>query len=100
MGLADRLKSPNGVSNSNPAPPPGSLAEPAKGQRPGGSADSERVLKNRVHNRLFETIDVAKLEALDPAAVSSKVSAAINGILTEDGRVLTDNDRNRLVDEI
>ena len=44
-------------------------------------------------------IDVAKLETLEPAMVSIKVTAAINDILNEDGRLLTDTDRGRLVEE-
>ena len=63
-------------------------------------SEGARRLKIKVHNRLFETIDISKLEALDPALVSSKVIAAITDILSEDGRLLTDVDRDRLVEEI
>jgi pilus assembly protein CpaF len=57
-------------------------------------------LKLAVHNRLFETLDVARLESLEPQLASQKVTAAINDILTEEGRLLTDDDRSRLVEEI
>jgi len=43
---------------------------------------------------------VSKLETFEPSMVSSKVTAAINDILNEDGRLLTDADRNRLVEEL
>src|SRR4029077_15002293 len=63
-------------------------------------ADSSRRLKIKVHNKLFEPIDVAKLESLEPAMVSIKVTAAINDILTEEGRLLPDIDPGPPVDEL
>jgi pilus assembly protein CpaF len=57
-------------------------------------------LKLAVHNRLFETLDVARLESLEPQLASQKVTAAITDILNEEGRLLTDEDRSRLVEEI
>ena len=62
--------------------------------------DSFRELKLAVHNRLLETIDVAKLESLDPLLVSTKLTAAIGTILEEEDRLLTPADRVRLVEEI
>jgi pilus assembly protein CpaF len=62
--------------------------------------DGSRRLKIRVHNRLLETLDVSKLDALEPAMVSAKVTQAINETLDEDGRLLTDLDRQRLITEI
>lgn len=62
--------------------------------------EGTRKLKIQVHNRLLETLDVAKLDALEPAMVSSKVTAAINETLDGEGRLLTDLDRARLVSEI
>src|SRR5579863_1329548 len=63
-------------------------------------AEASRRLKIRVHNRLMETLDVSKLESLEPAMVSSKVTAAINETIDDEGRLLTDIDRARLVSEI
>jgi len=62
--------------------------------------DSLRQLKLAVHNRLLESLDVAKLESLDPALVSTKLGAAISAVLEEEGRLLTEADRARLVAEI
>ena len=78
----------------------GSLIGATVRRRKDAIADSSRRLKVKVHNKLFETIDVSKLETLEPAMVSSKVTAAINDILNEDGRLLTDADRGRLVEEL
>jgi pilus assembly protein CpaF len=66
----------------------------------GESADSTRDLKIKVHNRLFESMDVSRMEMLDPALISAKVTSAISETLDEDGRLLTDDDRARLVDEV
>ena len=63
-------------------------------------ADGMRKLKILVHNRLLETLDVSKLDALEPAMVSTKVTAAINETLDREGRLLTELDRARLVTEI
>jgi pilus assembly protein CpaF len=64
------------------------------------SADSTRELKIKVHNRLFESMDVSRMEMLDPALISAKVTTAIGETLDEDGRLLTDGDRARLVEEV
>jgi pilus assembly protein CpaF len=63
-------------------------------------AETFRQLKQNVHNRLFETLDVAKLESLDPQLASSKITTAISEILDEEGRLLTEADRARLIDEL
>src|SRR5260370_30699751 len=102
MGLTDRLTS----STSTPPRPPeagnggGSIIGATVRRRKDAIADSSRRLKVKVHNKLFETIDVAKLETLEPAMLSIKVTAAINDILNEEGRLLTDTDRGRLVEEL
>ncbi|MDO8432400.1 MAG: CpaF family protein [Candidatus Binatus sp.] len=100
MGLSDRLN----ISKTGVAPDTGSASGSLIGvtvrRRKDALADSSRRLKVKIHNKLFETIDVSKLEALEPAMVSAKVSAAINDILTENGTLLTDADRGRLVEEL
>jgi len=63
-------------------------------------ADGFQQLKLAVHNRLFETLDVSRLESLEANMASSKVTQAITEILNEEGRLLTETDRVRLVEEI
>jgi pilus assembly protein CpaF len=72
---------------------------PAKRQRD-VLADGFQQLKLAVHNRLFETLDVSRLESLEANMASSKVTQAITEILNEEGRLLTETDRARLVEEI
>ena len=63
-------------------------------------ADGFQQLKLAVHNRLFETLDVSRLESLEANMASQKVTTAISEILDEEGRLLTDADRTRLIEEI
>jgi pilus assembly protein CpaF len=63
-------------------------------------ADGFQQLKLAVHNRLFETLDVSRLESLEANMASQKVTIAIGEILDEEGRLLTDADRTRLIEEI
>ncbi len=100
MGLSERLSQSNHEAKSGEAfGPVGSLIMSVR-RRHDTLSEGSRRLKVKVHNRLFETIDVSKLETLEPQIVAAKVTAAINEILNEDGRLLTDVDRGRLVDEI
>ncbi len=98
MKLTDRL-SKNQPANA-PTDQPGTLIGGTAWRRKDETADNSRHLKIRVHNRLLETVDVTKLENLEPALVSGKVTAAITDILREEGRLLTEVDRARLIDEI
>ncbi len=91
MGLLERLKSGDRESAA--------AANSARRQKNAG-AEISRQLKIKVHNRLFETIDISKLESLDPSAVSDKAGAAITEILNEENALLTEADRNRLVEEL
>ncbi len=79
MGLAERLghKKSDGTRHDSDSSQGGSFI----GNSPKRKADllvleGARRLKIKVHNRLFETIDISKLESLDPALVSTKVIAA------------------------
>jgi pilus assembly protein CpaF len=96
MKLVDR------VSNNNPtAPAPQRTMLGAAKTRPKDTlADSSRELKTTVQKRLLETMDVSKLDGLEPAVASEKVTTAISTLLSEQGRVLTELDRARLIDEI
>ena len=101
MGLAQRLNNANsGAAAAESAAAPSSLIGGSAKRRKDPHVDGSRRLKIKVHNRLFETIDVSKLESLEPTAMSAKVTSAISEILNEEGRLLTDVDRSRLVEEI
>src|SRR5579863_833398 len=99
MRLVDRLSQNSGAA-ATPEAPAGSLIGGTAVRKRDDIAEGSRRLKIRVHNRLLETLDVSKLDALEPAMVSGKVTSAINETLDDEGRLLTDIDRARLVSEI
>jgi pilus assembly protein CpaF len=98
MRLVDRLSKNNGTAPTPDAP--ASLIGGAPVRKRDDIAEGSRRLKIRVHNRLLETLDVSKLDALEPAMVSGKVTSAINETLDDEGRLLTEVDRARLISEI
>lgn len=101
MALADKLSDAvNGARHIDGTSAGGSLIGATVRRRKDAIADSSRRLKVKVHNRLFETIDVSKLESLEPSIVGIKVAGAINDILNAEGRLLTEGDRNRLIEEL
>jgi pilus assembly protein CpaF len=100
MRLVDRLsQQQKGLSPAEGAVS-GSMIGGTVFRRRDELGENSRKLKLLVHNRLLETLDVSKLDALEPAMVSAKVTAAINETLDGEGRLLTDIDRARLVTEI
>src|SRR6185437_13909335 len=97
MRLTDRISQAN---NRAPVEQPGAFLGGSIWRPRDEAADSSRELKIKVHNRLFESMDVSRMEMLDPVLISAKVTAAIGETLDEDGRLLTDGDRARLVEEV
>jgi pilus assembly protein CpaF len=63
-------------------------------------AEGFQQLKLAVHNRLFEMLDVTRLESLEPVLAAQKVTEAISAILDDEGRLLTDTDKAHLIEEI
>ncbi len=100
MGLAKKLKSDVSDQNRPGLQTSNAFVGANARNRDDGSGEKSRRLKMQVHNRLFDTIDVSKLDTLDPATLSGKVTTAIAEILNEEGHLLTDADRTRLVEEI
>jgi pilus assembly protein CpaF len=102
MKLVERISSqasPKDAAQQGPQRVFGN-SSPARKPKENTASQSFQQLKLAVHNRLFESLDVAKLESLDPQMASSKVTQAITDILNEEGRLITESDRIKLVDEI
>ena len=98
MKLLDKIQ-----INQNNAPAPGfqrALVVSKEKVRKDPQSEGFQQLKLAVHNRLFESLDVSRLESLEANLASQKVTAAITEILNEEGRLLTDTDRTRLIEEI
>src|SRR3984893_19451583 len=91
------------LDNLNNAPGPGfqrALVVNKEKIRKDPQAEGFQQLKLAVHNRLFESLDGSRLESLEANLASQKVTGAITEILNEEGRLLTDVDRTRLIEEI
>ncbi|HTW89107.1 MAG TPA: CpaF family protein [Candidatus Binataceae bacterium] len=100
MKLVERISQGSKDSPASPQRAFGGSANAAARKPKDHSSNSFQQLKLAVHNRLFESLDVAKLESLDPQMASGKVTQAITDILNEEGRLITETDRVKLVDEI
>src|SRR4029077_3041419 len=98
MKLLERISSQTVVPTGQPRASLGASAPPRKPRDI--LADGFQQLKLAVHNRLFETLDVSRLESLESNMASQKVTVAISEILDEEGRLLTDAARARLIEEI
>jgi pilus assembly protein CpaF len=98
MKLLDKIQ-----NNQSNAPAPGfqrALVVNKEKIRRYPQSEGFQQLKLAVHNRLFESLDVSRLESLEANLASQKVTGAITEILNEEGRLLTDTDRTRLIEEI
>ena len=96
MKLVDRISNNNPVASA----PQRTMLGAAKAKPKDTLVDSSRELKATVQKRLLETMDVSKLDGLEASVANEKVTTAISTLLDEQGRVLTDSDRARLIDEI
>ena len=99
MALLDRLK--------GSSPSPDAAAPPTKQSTNGKRASAPPArdalyqdLKSRVHNRLFEVIDFARISTVSEERVCSDIATATIQILEEEKFLLTLEERERFVKEI
>src|ERR1700726_1156000 len=99
MKLVERISQQNAAT---PAPFQRSLMSNGTAKRTVKDTQAEgfQQLKLAVHNRLFEMLDVTRLESLEPVLAAQKVTEAISAILDDEGRLLTDTDKTHLIEEI
>ena len=99
MKLVERISQQNAAT---PAPFQRSLMSNGAAKRTVKDVQAEgfQQLKLAVHNRLFEMLDVTRLESLEPVLAAQKVTEAISAILDDEGRLLTDTDKTHLIEEI
>jgi pilus assembly protein CpaF len=95
MGLIDRIREPKADTNKNET----SLLR--HGNFNGAPVSAERELfaslKEQVEDRIFQHTDPARLEESGPSLLLNQISEAINEIITQERLLLTDADRERLV---
>src|SRR5579885_1088843 len=100
MTLSERLTGKD--RNGAPALPAStlSLVTPKRESRESPEATACRELKQEILDYMMQTLDVTKLDSLDPALVTTRLGAAITDRLREQGRLVTDIDRLRLIEEV
>jgi pilus assembly protein CpaF len=95
MGLLDRIREPKTEGGRTE---PSLLRHGATNREP-VSAERELFdyLKEHVQDRIFQQTDPAKLEESGPTDLLEQISQAINDIISQEKLLLTDADRERLV---
>jgi pilus assembly protein CpaF len=102
MPLSERLSKNGNGNGAAPEAPVSSLALVSQRREPSNSGETSafRDLKQQILDHLLQTLDVAKLDSLDPGLVTGRLSAAITDYLREEERLVTDADRLRLIEEV
>jgi pilus assembly protein CpaF len=105
MALLDRLRRDSSAELAENAPidekqtaEPSHLAEVP--DRPDSEVDAHLELKFRIHNQLFEVLDLAKLASVSQEQAVRDVAAATRRILEGEKALLSLEDRERVIDEI
>ena len=95
MGLIDRIREPKAEHG---ATEPSLLRQGAVNGSP-VSAERELFdyLKEHVQDRIFQQTDLVKLEESGPSHLLKQISDAINEIIVQEKLLLTDADRDRLI---
>jgi pilus assembly protein CpaF len=96
MALLERLK-----GREARGPKPGEAKKKAEPVAAGPSPEAAyQELKSRVHNRLFENLDLAKLSKVSEDRIRQDVALATQRILEDEKVLLTLDERDRFVREI
>ena len=99
MALLDRLRVRPSETPSAVSPSPLKPAREAPGASPSGDA-AWQDLKSRVHNALFEHLDLSRIASLSPEQVTQDVSQAARLVIDSEKALLSLEDRERLIREI
>jgi pilus assembly protein CpaF len=95
MALYDRLKGAPGSGSSRPTP-----KRPALVAVEGNGDSAHHELKSRVHNRLFDLIDLSRLGKVSEERVREDIAVATRRALDEERVLLNLEERERIVSEI
>jgi pilus assembly protein CpaF len=95
MALIDRLKRDPKPSASTVA-----TSKAKRRERESSVASGYQELKSRVHNKLFEYLDLSRMAKMSEERVTEDVALATKRVLDEEKVLLTLEERERLVREI
>ena len=103
MTLSERLQNKSSNGTATVLAPVSALSLVTQKReviRESPEAAAFRDLKQEILDYLLQTLDVAKLDSLEPTLVTGRLGGAITDRLREQGRLVTDTDRLRLIEEI
>jgi len=99
MALFERLRNSAPAEAGAPLPAPAQLAAPLEDQREAVDR-AHQELKSRVHNQLFDLLDLSRMSKVSEERTREDVAAATRHVLEEEKVLLTLEERDRLVREI
>jgi pilus assembly protein CpaF len=102
MTLTERLLKKDNNGQIAVAAPVSSLALVSQRRESAESSETAafRDLKAEIFEHLLQKLDVGKMESLDSNLVTTRFGVAITDYLRERGRLVTDADRLRLIEEV
>src|SRR5580704_7027068 len=102
MTLTERLLKKDSNGHITAAAPVSSMALVSQRRESADTGETAafRDLKAEIFEHLLQKLDVAKMESLDPSLVTARFGVAITDYLRERGRLVTDADRLRLIEEV
>jgi pilus assembly protein CpaF len=71
-----------------------------KVERSSEKNDADEALRTKIHKRLIEEMDTSALNQIDPDDLRRQIRGAVNDLLLEENTLLTQTERDRIVDEI
>ncbi len=99
-------QTPDSANAGGESPPPQNTPTPPKKEShtstPAKSekeAESEQ-LRSKIHRRLIEDLDTSQLNDINPTELRKQIRQAVNELLMEENALLTQSERDRLVEEI
>ncbi len=95
----DPSESEKPVPGDVPAPPRKESSATAVAVKSDKELESEQ-LRVRIHRRLIEEMDTTQLNDINPTELRKQIRQAVNELLMEENALLTQAERDRLVDEI
>jgi pilus assembly protein CpaF len=95
VALIERLRRES--EEPRPTPPLAEAAEPARSV----SSDIEyQEFKSRIHNRLFEVLDISRMSKVSEERVRQDVATAAARILDSEGTLASQEQRERIIREV
>ena len=109
MALRDRFKRPTPGSASAAPSAPAAVAQKPRPRpqpqsqpeaKPERRRDAYHDLKSRIHRKLIEALDLAKLDSVERDELQREIRGLVDGFLAEEGVTLNTRERDTVVVEV